>query len=91
MNHAASSQQERYFDWKELYLAALFEQDKSRLPETIALAQLAIATRRQQLPSGSTDEKRVLENAAFSLQALAQCFSVGQMAPTREFERRKAV
>jgi len=82
MNHAASSQQERNIDWKELYVAALFEQDKDRLPEKIALAQLAIATKKQELSSGSIDERRVLENAAFSLQALAQCFAIGNQKYT---------
>jgi len=91
MNHAASSQQEKNIDWKELYVAALFEQDKDRLPEKIALAQLAIATKKQELSSGSIDERRVLDNAAFSLQALAQCFAIGQMVPPREVERRRAV
>ena len=91
MNHAASSQEKGTVDWKDLYLAALFEQDKNRLAERIVTAQLAIATRRQELSSGNAEVKRVLDNAAFSLQALAQCFSLGQRVAPRALERRRAL
>jgi len=91
MNHAASSQEKGSIDWKDLYLAALFEQDKNRLVERIMTAQLAIATRRQEVSPGTAEEKRVLDNAAFSLQALAQLFSLSQIVAPRAVERRKAL
>jgi hypothetical protein len=66
--------------WKELYIAALFEDDKTRLAERIAAAQIAIAARRREvLVLGSdSEDRRILDNAAFSLQALGECFSLGQ-------------
>lgn len=78
MNHS-SSLKESTSDWKDLYVAALFENDKTRLAQRIAAAQIAIAARRHQVVSGNDfEERRVLDNAAFSLQALAQCFSLAQ-------------
>jgi hypothetical protein len=69
-------------NWKELYIAALFEDDKARLAEKIAAAQIAIAARRREVLVLGTDseERRILDNAAFSLQALGECFSLGQLA-----------
>jgi len=90
MNHTASSQKQFTNDWKDLYIAALFEHDKNVLPERIAAAQAAIAARKQELltSENNADERRVLDNAAFSLQALAQCFSMGQMVAHRESSAR---
>jgi hypothetical protein len=73
-------------NWKELYIAALFEDDKTRLAEKITAAQIAIAARRRELlvlgsDSGTdSEDRRILDNAAFSLQALGECFSLGQRA-----------
>jgi DNA-directed RNA polymerase len=79
MNHT-SSQKEFTADWKDLYIAALFENDKTRLAQRIAAAQVAIAARRHEVVSRNDfEERRVLDNAAFSLQALAQCFSLAQL------------
>ena len=90
MNRASSSQ--RNDEWKDLYIAALFEQDKTKLAQRIAVAQFAIAERKQELASGNnSDEKLVLDNAAFSLLALARCFSVGRLVAHRGFERRSAL
>jgi hypothetical protein len=87
MNRASSSQ--RNAEWKDLYIAALFEHDKTKLAQRIAVAQFAIAERKQELVSGNdADEKLVLDNAAFSLLALARCFSVGQLVAHSGFERR---
>jgi len=67
-------------DWKDLYLAALFENDKTKLAQSIAAAHAAIATRRHEISISGNDamERRVLDNATLSLQALSQCFSMGQ-------------
>ncbi len=74
-------------DWKELYLAALFENDKNKLAQSIAAAHAAIAARRHEILISGNDtmERRVLDNATLSLQALAQCFSMGQFAGNKEF------
>jgi DNA-directed RNA polymerase len=92
MNHGPSSQKERSSNWKDLYIAALFERDKTRLTQRIATAQAAIADRRHEVfASGNDgDERRVLDNAAFSLQALARCFSISQLVAHRGLERRRA-
>ena len=90
MNRASSSQ--RNDEWKDLYIAALFEHDKTKLAQRIAVALFAIAERKQELTSGNdTEEKLVLDNAAFSLHALARCFSVGQVVAHSGSERRSAL
>jgi hypothetical protein len=69
-------------NWKDMYTAALFETDKTKLAQKIAAAQIAIAARRREILVLGTDseERRILDNAAFSLQALGECFSLGQLA-----------
>jgi hypothetical protein len=68
--------------WKDLYMAALFENDKSKLPERILEAQRAIGLARKKLfvsaPSirEVAQERQVLDNALFSLQALASCMAL---------------
>ncbi len=93
MNHGASSQKQLTSDWKNLYISALFEHDKTRFAQRIAAAQAAIAARRQEIlaSENNAEERRVLDNAAFSLQALARCFSIGQLVARRGLERRSAV
>jgi hypothetical protein len=75
--------------WKELYVAVLFENDKSKLAEKIAEAQAAIiARRRQSLGSGpNTKKKQALDTALLSLQALANCLAV---TPSRVADVRAA-
>ena len=93
MNDGTSSPKQLTSDWKNLFIAALFEPDKTRLAQRIAEAQAAIAARRQELLAAANDaeEKRVLDNAAFSLLALAQCFSMSQVIAHRGVEHRSAV
>jgi hypothetical protein len=69
--------------WRDLYVAALFENDKSKRAERIAMAQLAIRARRQQLlrsgiaRSGNDKrERQGLDNALFSLHALATSLAI---------------
>ena len=66
--------------WKELYIAALFENDKSKIAERIERAQVAIVARRQEsfVPGNRTQERQVLDTALLSLQALASCLSISQ-------------
>jgi hypothetical protein len=69
-------------NWKELYIAALFERDKSKFPARLADAQRAIRTERRKLLmsarniSDVAQERQVLDNALFSLQALASCMAI---------------
>jgi hypothetical protein len=71
-------------DWKDLYMEALFERDKTKLSERIAAAQLAIETRRRELFNfGNPQERQVLDNALFSLQALATCLLTAPRATAR--------
>jgi hypothetical protein len=69
-------------NWKDLYMAALFENDKGKLPKRIAEAQKAIGLERKKLLlsarsiRGISQERQVLDNALFSLQALASCMAI---------------
>jgi DNA-directed RNA polymerase len=92
MDPVTSSRTEFTTDWKDLYIAALFENDKTRLAQRIAAAQVAIAARRQEVlvTGNDPEERRVLDNAGFSLQALAQCFAIGQLVANRGLEQRSA-
>ena len=62
-------------NWKELYIAALFESDKSKLAAKITQAEVAIVARRRKsmMPGGDMQERNVLDAALLSLQALASC------------------
>jgi hypothetical protein len=72
--------------WKELYIAALYENDRSRLPHRIGEAQAAIEAERKKLffPERElcrdlcdvTQERQALDNALFSLHSLATCMAV---------------
>jgi len=69
--------------WKELYIAALFETDKSKMPRKIAEAQIAIINRRRKAMSGTSDtkERQALDTALLSLQALANCLAITARPP----------
>lgn len=75
MKRTASSPDKQ---WKELYIAALFENDKSKMPRKIADAQMAILTRRRKAMSSVSDvkERQALDTALLSLQALANCLAI---------------
>lgn len=63
-------------NWKELYSAALFEQDKNRVPTRIADAEKAIVARARELFSAGTDtieEDQALDDALYALRALQNC------------------
>lgn len=62
-------------EWRSLYLTALFETDKSRLPGRILRAERALMIREHQLFTAPTsnDERAVVINALNSLHALRQC------------------
>lgn len=60
-------------DWKELYLAALFEDDNIKIPQRIAEAERALAARATELFGANGNqvrEQQVMENAMYFLQLL---------------------
>ena len=59
--------------WRDAYIAALFEVDKSKLGERIADAEMAFALRARELFHAQGDhieEQTALEDALYSLHAL---------------------
>ena len=64
--------------WRDLYVAALFEKDRTKLPQRIVEARAAIADRRRKLFASGNDtrERQVLDNALFSLGALKLCLYI---------------
>jgi hypothetical protein len=62
-------------DWKEVYKAALFEDDNTKIPQRIAEAENALAARALALELyGASDEQvreqRAMENARYFLRVL---------------------
>jgi hypothetical protein len=60
-------------DWKELYEAAVFEDDNAKIPQRIAEAERALAARALEL-FGTTEhevrEQQAMENAMYFLRLL---------------------
>jgi hypothetical protein len=59
--------------WKELYRAAIFEIDETRLPERIAQAEKALALRARdlfQVAGDNIEEGEALDDAMYALHAL---------------------
>ncbi|MGA2021797.1 MAG: hypothetical protein ABSH02_14490 [Candidatus Sulfotelmatobacter sp.] len=62
--------------WRELYTAALFETDRTRIPARIADAEQAIVARARELFSAGNDtieEDQALDDALYALRALQSC------------------
>ena len=60
-------------DWKEVYKAALLEDDNSKIPQRIADAERALAARATELYGASDDQIReqlAMENARYFLRVL---------------------
>jgi len=69
--------------WHELYRSALFETDRSRLPERIAQAERAIAARAQEIFGALTDtieEDHAIDDAMYALRALRNCLSLERLS-----------
>lgn len=59
--------------WRDLYRAALFEVDKTKLPERIAQAEKALALRARELFHAAGDnieEEQALDDMMYALHAL---------------------
>lgn len=64
--------------WHALYQAALFETDRTKLPERIEAAEKAIQARVKELFRNKNDhieEDLVLDDALYALRALRNCAS----------------
>jgi hypothetical protein len=65
-------------DWKDLYVAALLEGDKDRIPQLIENAEHAIVNRARELFQASGDniqEQEGLDDALYALHALKTCLA----------------
>lgn len=62
--------------WHDLYQAALFETDRSKVPDLIAHAETAILARVRELFAATHDhieEDQILDDALYALHALRNC------------------
>jgi hypothetical protein len=66
------------YEWRALYLTALFETDKNRLPGRILRAERALIIREHELFAcgGGTEEKTIVNNALHALSALRRCLGL---------------
>lgn len=81
--HPTFSHQNRPQPWRELYTAALFETDRSRIPSRIAAAEKAIVARSRDLFAAGSDtieEDQALDDALYALKALQSCLQANAMA-----------
>ena len=79
MSTCASIAAPQIRNWRELYKAALFETDKSKLPDRIAEARQAIMVRARELfnaPSDNIEEDQALDDALYALRALQSCLGL---------------
>jgi hypothetical protein len=65
-------------DWRDLYLQALFERDRSRLAVRITEAERALLRRERELfaDSDGKAEREAVTNALHALSALKMCLSL---------------
>lgn len=71
-------------NWRQLYVAALFEADPSKITERIAEAERALVLRARELFQISGDhieEEEALDNAMYALQALRNSYHCSREAP----------
>jgi len=62
--------------WRQLYKAALFETDRSKIPSRISDAERAIIERARELfgsPTDTIEEDQALDDALYALRALQHC------------------
>jgi hypothetical protein len=77
-------------EWKEVYKAALFEEDHDKIPQRIADAEQALMARAHELfPAGleQAREQDAIENAMYFLRVLASAAGVDsctQRCPTNQ-------
>jgi hypothetical protein len=62
--------------WKSLYRAAIFEKDRSVVPERISQAEQAILARRKQIlyTEGTREERNALDHTLHALRAFSKAW-----------------
>jgi hypothetical protein len=66
--------------WRQLYLAALFENDRTKMPGRIQEAVAAILDRSRKLfPNGNYPERQQLHSALQALHVLQNCVERGRV------------
>jgi hypothetical protein len=66
-------------DWSQLYLAALFETDKQKLPSRIAEAEKAMTLRARELftvAGHNSAEGKAVDKGLYALRALRSCLEL---------------
>ncbi len=72
--------------WRDLYKAALFEIDKTRLPERIAQAEEALVVRARELfhmAGDNIEEEEALDDTMYALHALGSTSQANHGMPHR--------
>jgi hypothetical protein len=72
--------------WKDLYRAALFEVDKTRLPDRIARAEEALVVRARELfhiVGDNIEEEQALDDTMYALHALRNTSQTSHRMPHR--------
>lgn len=75
--------------WRALYKAALFEVDRTKLPERIAEAEKALLIRARELfkeNKGCIEEKEAVENTLFALRAFGTAWQTKSRSQCRHPE-----
>lgn len=70
-------------DWRKLYVAALLEGDRDKIPTLITTAERAIVQRARDLFNAAGDnieEEQGLEDALYALHALKSCLANSSFA-----------
>ena len=70
--------------WKDMYAAALFESDRTKLSERIGAAENEIVKRARELfalPGDNDEEAEALDDALYMLRALRSCLKLETMDP----------
>jgi len=85
MNQTPQSQtaQSMVRNWRDLYVAALFETNTDQIPTRIADAEKAIVARARELFSAGSDtieEDQALDDALYALRALQNCIEFRAVA-----------
>lgn len=76
--HSASSLQPQDISWRNLYLQALFETDKTKISMRISEAERALLFREHELFTGIPDpiERDAVNAALHALHALRNCLPI---------------
>ena len=75
----------RAYLWRDLYRQAIFESDRTRIPERIREAEMALMHRERELyrTSGSAGERETVITALDCLEALRACMDIHDSPKSR--------